>query len=288
MEKGLKDLIFEAEKSGKAIGHFNIANLELLNGVLGAVRAVGEPAIVGTTEGEREFIGTSFAVSLVRKAREEGMPLFINADHHHSFEAFKEAVNAGYDMAIIDGAGLPFDENVAMTKKSVEYARANNPEMLVEGELGYIGTSSQILDEIPEGAQITDELMTKPEEAKKFVEETGVDLLAPAVGNLHGMLRNMPNPSLNIERIREIREAVGIPLVLHGGSGSSDEDFIAAIKAGMSIVHISTEIRIAYRKALEVSLDQNPDALAPYKYLPPAVEAVKDLVSKRMRLFSGK
>lgn len=286
--QNLKELIFEADKEGKAIGHFNIANLEVFNGVLAASHEAGEPVIIGTSEGEREFIGGSFAVSLVRKAREEGQRVFINADHHHSLESFKIACDAGYDTAIIDGAKLSFDENVAMTKAAVAYARENNPGMLVEGELGYIGTSSKLLDEVPEGAEITDELLTKPEDAKRFVEATGVDMLAPAVGNLHGMLKNAPNPRLNIERIKKIREATGIPLVLHGGSGSSDEDFRSAAQAGTSIIHVSTEIRIAYRKALENTLAQSPDELAPYKYLAPAVEAVRELVRARIELFAGK
>lgn len=286
--QNLKELIFEAEKEGKAVGHFNIASSEMFWGIVGAAKELNVPVIIGTSEGERKALGGAQSVALVRSTREESdFPIFINADHHHSLESFKEAVDAGYDSAIIDGAALPFEENVAMTKAAVEYARANNPGMLVEGELGYIGTSSKLLDEVPEGAEITEDFLTTPEQAKEFVEKTGVDLFAPAVGNLHGMLKNAANPALDIPRIKAIREAVGVPLVLHGGSGVSDADFRGAIEAGMPIVHISTELRLAYRKALDVSLSANPDEIAPYKYFAPVVEAVKEETKTHMKLFAN-
>ena len=170
---------------------------------------------------------------------------------------------------------LSFEENIKITKRCVEYAKMVNPEIIVEAELGFIGKSSKILDEIPSGVKITEEFLTKAEEAKEFVEKTGVDLIAPAVGNIHGMLRGGKDPALNIERIREIRKSVGVPLVLHGGSGNSADDFTDAISAGVSIVHISTEIRVAYRTALQLSLQENPDEIAPYKYLKEAVKAVE-------------
>lgn len=286
--KTLKEEILKAEKEGRALGHFNFPNLEIFNAILDASGEIGESVILGTSEGEREFVGTENAIALVRGARESGHRVFINADHHRSLESFREAVDAGYDMAIIDAADKEFEENIEITRQAVEYARANNPEMLVEGELGYIGTSSKLLDEIPEGAEITRERLVKPEQAREFVEKTGVDLLAPAVGNLHGMLKGAKNPALDIERIKEIREAAGVPLVLHGGSGVTDEDFRLAIKAGVSVVHISTEMRVAYREALENKLGNKPDELAPYRYLDEARDAVKEVVINRIELFRGK
>ena len=143
-----------------------------------------------------------------------------------------------------------------MTKKCVEYAKSVNSGIVVEGELGYIGTSSKMLDEIPEGVE-----MTSVEDAKRFVKETGVDLFSPAVGNIHGMLKGVKNPDLDIQRIKDVREACGVPLVLHGGSGITDEDFVSAIESGISIVHINTEIRKAYRESLEQSLEQNKNKL---------------------------
>lgn len=281
--KTLKQIIQEADKNKVAVGHFNISNLEGLWAIFDAAKNLNTPVIIGLSEGERKFVGSRQAVALVKSLREEyNFPIFINADHCKSFESLKEAVDAGFDAVIFDGAKLSLDENIELTKKCIEYAKSVNPDILVEGELGYIGESSKILDEVPEGVE-----MTSVEDAKRFVEETKVDLLAPAVGNIHGMLKNAKNPNLDIDRIAEIREGVGIPLVLHGGSGISDEDFVSAIHSGMSIVHINTEIRKAYRDSLEKSLKNNPDEITPYKINQDVVSAMEDVVKKRLEIFGG-
>ena len=212
-------------------------------------------------------------------------PIFLNADHTYSFERVKEVVDAGYDSVIFDGAKLSFEENAKIAKQCVDYAKSVNPEILVEAELGYIGTSSKVLDEIPEGVSL--ENLTTAEDAKRFVIETGVDLFAPSVGNIHGMLRNTKDPRLNIERIKEISNYIGLPLVLHGGSGTVDEDFTSAMKAGVAIIHISTELRVAYRNALKKTLEENPEEVAPYKLLKPVVSAIEEVVEKRLRLFNN-
>ena len=134
--------------------------------------------------------------------------------------------------------------------------------------------------------EYSEETMTKPDEAKAFVEASNIDALAPSVGNLHGMVKT-GNPKLNSERIREIVEATGIPQVLHGGSGISDEDFREAIKSGVTAVHISTELRIAFRKGIEEAFSDNPDQLAPYRYFVKAKAAVKAKAKERMQLFWG-
>ena len=157
---------------------------------------------------------------------------------------------------------MSFEENAKITKQCVEYAKSVNPNILVEAELGYIGSGSNIKDVIPEGAGI----LTKPEEAKKFVEMTGVDMLAPSVGSIHGLIKS-GKPHIDAELVAEIKRVTGIPLVLHGGSGLRDEDFTNAIKAGISIIHINTEIRVAYDEALKKSLAKNPNEVAPYKIL---------------------
>lgn len=284
--KTLKYIIEEAESKKVAIGHFNIANIEGLWGIFRAAQSLDVPVIIGVSEGERDFVGIKQAAALVKSIREEfDYPIFINADHTYSFERVKEVVDAGFDAVIFDGAKLPMDENIKITKQCVEYARSVNPEILVEAELGYIGTSSKLLDEVPEG--ITLDQLTTPEDAKRFVEETGVDLFSPSVGNIHGMLKGVSNPKLNIDRIKEIRESAGVPLVLHGGSGIVDENFTAAIEAGISLIHINTEIRIAYRDAIKKSLEENPDEIAPYRLMKPSVEAIQAVVEKRLRLFSN-
>lgn len=284
MNKTLKEIIKNAVDTKIAIGHFNISNIENFWAIFNAAKELNLPIIIGASEGEREFFGTKQVVALVKSLREEfDYPVFCNADHCYSFKSFKEAVDAGFDAVIFDGAKLPINENIELTKKCIEYAKSVNPEIIVEGELGYIGGSSKMLDEIPEGVE-----MTSVEDAKRFVEETGVDLFSPAVGNIHGMLKGKTNPNLDIERIKNIAEATNIPLVLHGGSGLIDEDFTNGIKAGFSVVHINTEIRKAYREALEKSLAENPEEIAPHKIMKPVVENIKEVVKRRLKLFSNK
>jgi fructose-bisphosphate aldolase class II len=262
--------------------------LEGLWAIFNAAKSLNVPVIIGVSEGERDFVGVEQAAALVKSFREEfNYPIYLNADHTYSFERVKEAIDAGFDSVIVDGAKLPFEENVAMAKKCVEYARNCGREVLVEGELGYIGQSSKVLDKIPDGVMLDEKSLTDPAKAKEFVEATGVDMLAPAVGNFHGMLRGGSDPKLNIERIKAISDATGIPLVLHGGSGNSESDFKQAIANGMPVVHINTEIRVAYVEALKKSLAGNPDEVAPYKLLKPALEAVQAVVAAKLKLFSN-
>ena len=284
----LREVIASAEAKHIAVGHFNISNIEGLWAIFRAAKAVEVPVIVGLSEGERDFVGVKQAVALVKSIREEyNYPIYINADHTYTVERVKEAIDAGFDAVIFDGAKLPFEENIAKTKECVAYARATRPEVIVEAEVGYIGAGSKVLDAIPEGVKFDDSSLTSPEQAERFVRETGVDLFAPAVGNLHGMLRNAPEPRLDIERIRKVRAAAGVPLVLHGGSGTSDEDFRDAIQAGISLVHINTEIRVASTNALRKYLAENPDESAPYKITKPTVDAMQKVIEARLRLFSG-
>ncbi len=286
--KTLRECLAHAVETKTAIGHFNISNLEGLWAVFNSAKELNVPVIIGVSEGERHFVGVKQAVALVRSLREEyDFPIYLNADHTYSFEKVKEAVDAGYDAVIFDGTELPFEENIKVTKQCVDYARSVNPEILVEGELGFIGKSSKILEGIPAGVKISKEFLTKPDEAKKFVDETRIDLLAPALGNLHGMLQEGRAPPLNLERIAELAVAVKIPLVLHGGSGNSAEDFSSAIKHGVSIIHINTEIRLAYHRALVLSLQENPEEIAPYKYLKEPRLAMGKVVDEKLRVFNG-
>ena len=284
----LKEVILTAEKNKIAVGHFNISDLVMLKAIFESAKELNQPIIIGTSEGEREFIDPHEAVAMVKAFREEfNYPIFLNADHTHSLEKVKEAVEAGYDAILFDGSKLSLEENIRQTKEVVEFVKSVNPEIMVEGEMGYIGSGSEILKEIPEGAAINPEDFTKPEEAERFVRETDVDMFAPAVGNLHGMLANAPEPKLDIARIAAIKSAVKIPLVLHGGSGNSDEDFKNAIRSGISVIHISTEIRLAWKKGMEEGLKNSGEEVAPYKIYPEAVRAIGEVVKARLRLFGG-
>jgi fructose-bisphosphate aldolase class II len=288
--KTLKKYLLEAQKNKRAIAHFNVANSDMLMAVFAAAQQVSEqagekiPLVIGVSEGERDAFGVAQIVDYVISLRNEhDYPIFLNADHTYSVERTCEAIDAGFDMVIYDGAEISHKENLKNTKAVVAYRNQVNPHCLVEAEFGFIGSGSSIKDEIPEG--VSEATMTKPEEAKAFVEASGVEVLAPSVGNLHGMVKS-GNPALNPERVAAIWAATKTPLVLHGGSGSTDKDFIAVIQAGISLIHISTELRIVFRESIEDSLRAD-DTLAPYKYFKAARAAVQEKAADRIRLFWG-
>ena len=184
---------------------------------------------------------------------------------------------------MVDGAKLPLEENIHLLSTCVKYAKASGRDVILEGELGYIGTSSSLHDELPEG--VTEGNLTSVEDAKKFVEATGIDCFAPSVGNIHGMLKNAAEPRLHPDRVKEIADATGVPLVLHGASGNTEEDIKACIKAGITIVHINTELRVLYRDSLRESLKS--EETTPYKFLTPPVEKMKEYLASKMRAFAG-
>jgi ketose-bisphosphate aldolase len=284
--KTLKEYLAQARSEKKALGHFNFSNIEGLYAIARAAKTLGLPVLVGTAEGEEESVGTKAAVALVKIIREDWqIPIFLNADHHYSFEAVKACIDAGYDSVIYDGAKLTFDENVAISKQCVEYARqisvATGREILVEVELGYIGEGSKLRDEIPEGLSA----VTSADDAKRFLDATGADMLAPAVGNFHGMLKNATKPRLDIDCIKNIVAVTDKPLVLHGGSGE-EADFAAAIDAGINIIHVNTELRRAFTGAIKDYLAKNPDEIAPYKYTAPASLAMEAVVTEKLKIFN--
>lgn len=285
--KTLKEHIAESESAKTAIGHFNISNLEGFWAIVNASKKLNLPVIIGVSEGERNFVGAKQVKALVDSVRADGLDIYLNADHTYSLDGIREVVGLDFDEAIIDAADKEFEENIKIVKDAVEIRNALNKDVLIEAELGFIGKSSKMLDSIPEGAEFSDEMMTKADEAREFVERTKVDLIAPAVGNIHGMVKSGHNPKINIKRIKEIREATGVPLVLHGGSGISDQDFRDAIQAGISIIHINTEIRVAFRNSLEKSLSDFKDEVAPYKYMQPTIESMQEVIEHRLKLFNN-
>ena len=285
----LREALELSQKNGLAIGHFNVADMVLVKAVFASAQELNVPVLIGASSGEREFMGTRQIAAIVRSLREEfDFPIFLNADHTHSLAKAVEAAKAGFDSIVFDLSALPFEQNVRQTKEAVEALKAINPDILIEGEIGDIGTGSEIHEEAPD---LTKGLTT-PEEAKQFVDSTGIDILAPAVGNMHGMLKSMvqgeTKKRLNIDRIGEIKSATQIPLTLHGGSGTDDEDLRKAIAAGINIVHINTELRVAWRRGLDGGLTKLPNEVVPYKILPFAVESVKQVALLRLRLFNNK
>jgi len=283
----LRKILEQAETNGVAIGHFNISDLVTLKAVFEAARDLNVPVIVGASEGERQFMGVRQVSALVKSLREEyDFPIFLNADHTHSLPSAIEAAKAGFDWIVFDVSTLPFEENIRQTKVAVERLKAMRPDILVEGEIGDIGSGSEIHDAAPD----LKKGLTNPAEAKQFVEETRVDTLAPAVGNMHGMLKSMvagdTRKRLDIKLVRAIKAEARIFMTLHGASGTDHDDLRGAIEAGITVVHINTEVRLAWRRGLDSALVKQPDEIVPYKILPHVVDSVKRVVAARLALFS--
>ena len=284
----LLNVLQEAQKSRVAVGHFNIADLVFLKAVFASAQQLKVPVVVGVSGGERKFIGVRQIAALVRSLRDEfDFPIFLNADHTHSLPEAAEAARAGFDAVVFDVSTLPFEQNVAQTKEAVEALKTINSGILVEGEIGDIGTGSEIHEKAPDLSSG----LTTPRQARQYVEATGVDTLAPAVGNMHGMLKSMvrgeTKKRLDIARIAEIKRATGALLTLHGGSGTDDEDLRRAIAAGINMIHINTELRVAWRHGLENALAKQPNEVVPYTILSGAVDSVKHVACSRIRLFEG-
>lgn len=287
--KTLRQLIEENLNRGTAIGHFNVPNLEVAMGVVVAAEKLNLPVILGVSEGERDFIGLHEIVSWVKAMNEDlqnkgsNTQVFLNADHTYSFEKVKEAVDAGLHMVIYDDAGGDIQKNIQVAKQCREYIdehnKRNSTDVLFEAELGYIGKGSEVRTDLPDGIQKTD-----PSVALNFVQAVKPDLLAPAIGNVHGMLKDVPDPNLDEKLCGEIYNTVKIPLVLHGASGNTKEDIQACIKNGVAIVHVSTELRVAYKNSLKEAV-QGED-LAAYKYLKPVREAVEKLIEEKLKIFN--
>ena len=284
----LRKILEQADKKKVAVGHFNVSDLVTLKAVFESARDLKLPVIVGVSEGERQFMGVRQISAMVKSLREQyDFPIFLNADHTHSLSSAMEAAWAGFDWIVFDISTLPFEENVRQSKAAVDALKAVRPDILVEGEIGDIGSGSEIHDVAPDLLKG----LTSPAQAKQFVEETRVDTLAPAVGNMHGLLKSMvagkSKKRLDIERIRAIKAETRIFMTLHGASGTDDNDLREAIAAGMTVVHINTEVRLAWRRGLNTVVAGQPNEIVPYKLLPQVVDSVKEVVTSRLALFSG-
>lgn len=281
----LKEALVWAEEKGVAIGHFNISDSEGFNAVIRGVKFLKSsghslPVIIGVSEGERDFIGLKEVVAMAMVARAEGVPVFVNADHTYSVLRCKEAIDAQVDSVIIDMAQESFEDNIKATREVVQYAKDRS--VLIEGELGFIGQSSKVLEELPQG--VSEDTQTKIPEAKIYVEETGIDLFAPSVGNVHGIVKG-GEPKLNIKLIADLKDTINIPLVLHGASGNSDEDIRRAVEAGIRIIHINTELRLAYKDGILNGIKDQE--IAPYKFMAEGVKKMEEVVINKLKLFNN-
>ncbi len=273
----LRNVLADAYKNKYAVGQFNFSAQEQLQGIVSAAEELKTPVICGTSEGEAGFFGMEEAVLLVRAAcRKKGIKAFLNFDHGKSAEIIKKAVDSGYDMVHFDGSDMSFEENVKITREVVKYARRKG--VLVEGEFARIGGRSVVSADNPE-----ENILTSIEKVVKFIKETGVDCIALDIGSVHGIHAKFP--SIRHERITQLLEKVFSFVVLHGGSGVLKEDIKNVIDRGAVKINVNTDLRLAWRRAIQESLEANPEEIVPYKILPSVRDAVYEEVKRKINLF---
>ncbi|MGB6607411.1 MAG: class II fructose-1,6-bisphosphate aldolase [Atribacterota bacterium] len=281
-----KEMLKDAQKGRYGIGAFNANNMEIIQAIIETAEEEKAPVILQASQGAIKYAGLDMIVAIVKVMAEKAkIPVALHLDHGTDYYQNIKCLRAGFTSLMYDGSKLPFDENVEMTKKVVEMAHAC--DIPVEAELGQIGKMGDS-DEPGVALERVKESMAVPEEAAKFVELTGIDFLAAAVGTIHGC--RTPFAKLDIPRIERIRELTGVPLVLHGASGANDEEVKKGIAAGICKINIDTRIRMKFTEKMGEIIRTNPEEIDPRKILGPAKDAAKEIIRDRMRVFgcSGK
>jgi len=283
--KDIKYYLKKAQVEHFAIGQFNFSDFTQMKAVIDAAQKNKSPVILGTSEGESKFFGLEEAVVLRNLLRKRtGLPIFLNLDHGKSFEYLKQAIDAGYDMVHFDGSKLPLEENIKITKEVIKYAKWRG--VTVEGEVGRLGTDSSKL--YADKFEIKEEDLTKPEEALRFLKETKADLLAVSIGNFHGIEISGIDPNLRLDVLKAVQDKIGnTPLVLHGGSGTPEDDMKEAIKLGIVKININTELRLAFSGNLRRMLNANQNEVVPYKFLADAKNSVEKVAELKIKLFGS-
>ena len=272
----MKEILETAKEHNFAIPAFNIGTGQILNGVMDTCEELNAPVILAIHPNELEFQGESFIKMCIDRANKSKLPVCIHLDHS-DWEPIVKAIRAGFTSVMIDASSLPFEENVAITKKVCELAHPLG--VSVEGELGTIGTT----DGDTEGG--TDSIIyTNPDDAVRFVEETGCDALAVAIGTAHGIYPAGMKPELRQDLLSEIKSRVSVPLVLHGGSGNADSEIAEAVKRGINKINISSDIKDALYQRLRITL-QDPKIREPCELYPDSVKAMNEVVAEKIRLF---
>ncbi len=274
--------LFNSEVRGKfAYPAFNTMNLEITRGIIEAAEELNTPIIIETSEGAIKYAGLEpmfeIIASLAIKAK---IPVALHMDHGKDMEQLQRGIELGYSSVMIDHSSLPINENIKNTKAMVEFAHKEGA--WVQGEVGRIRGSEDWVS-----VSESESLLTEPQEALKFWQDTNVDSLACSFGTIHGIIKmsGKAEANVDIDRIKQVSELVPVPLVLHGASGVPDDVIANAIKAGISIINIDTELRIGFTKNLRQALLEHPDEVDPRKYLTPAIEGVKDAAKKKLLAF---
>lgn len=270
-----KEMLQKAREGKYAIGAFNVENMEMVIAVLAAAEAKNSPVIMQTTPGTIKYAGVDYYyANVAAAAKRSSVPVVMHLDHGDSFQRAMAAYRAGYTSIMIDGSKLPFGDNIDLTKRVVDACHPG--DVYVEGELGKVGGKEDDL----EGDD--DNPYTDPEEAKIFVEKTGVDYLAIGVGTAHGVYKGIPK--VNTDLIATIHDMVEVPLVLHGTSGVPDEQVITAVKNGICKVNYATDLRIAFTRGAKEFMAEHPEAFDPKKYSKQGMAEVQKYVEQKIEV----
>ncbi len=273
-----KEILQDARKNGYAVGAFNVENMEMVMAVLAAAEEMQSPVIMQTTPGTVRYAGLDYYLANVAAAAARTkVPVVMHLDHGESFEMAMAAYRTGYTSIMIDGSKLSLEENIALTKSVT--AACHPGGVPVEGELGKVGGKEDDLD------NGDDNPYTDPQEAVRFAEETGVDALAIGVGTAHGVYKGIPK--VNTQLVGIIRQAVDVPLVLHGTSGVPDEQVIQCVKQGICKVNYATDLRIAFTQGVKEYMGEHPEAFDPKKYAARGMEKVKAYVMQKIQMLGS-
>jgi len=278
----IKNIYYSALKKKYAIGAFNFSTSDIANAIFLAAKKLRAPVILATSTGEMNHLTPEIAEGIASSLKKIKNLLIFHLDHGKKFEDIKKAIKTGYDSVHCDGSSLPYNYNIRITRKSADYAHKKN--RWIEGELGHIEGSSTVHKNVSYDKIKKEIIMTNPEQAKEFVEKTGINSLAVNIGNVHGIWKG--SPSIDFKRLEDIYKKVKIPLVLHGGSGIPDAQIKKALKYGISKINVNTEIRVAFSNSLRKSLSDKKQFI-PTKYLPSAISAVQEIINKKIKLFGS-
>ena len=269
-----KEMLKKAQSEGYAVGAFNVENMEMVMAVVKAAEEKKSPVILQTTPSTLKYADPEYYYGIAKAAAKmASVPVAIHLDHGSSFELALKAYRVGYTSIMIDGSHSPFEENIELTKLVVAACHAGN--IPVEAELGKVGGKEDDLEGGNGG-------LTEPSEAKEFVERTGIDFFAPAIGTAHGVYKG--EPKLDLERLSTINSLVDVPLVLHGTSGVPDDTVKECIKRGICKVNYATDLRIAFTKGVKAYMAEDPDAFDPKKYSKVGMAEVTAYVAQKMEV----
>ncbi|MCI8885754.1 MAG: ketose-bisphosphate aldolase [Dorea sp.] len=277
MLMNMKDILEKANENNFAIPAFNISHYAMFKGIMEACEEKDAPVIIEIHPDELEHVGTEMVKAVTERAYRSRIPVCIHLDHCGDFGIIIKAIQAGFTSVMFDGSSLPFEENIANCRKAAEAAHPVN--VSVEGELGTIGSTDA---EAEAGANQI--IYTNPEDAVKFVEESGIDTLAVAIGTSHGLYPKGMKPELKLDLLKEIKSKVSVPIVLHGGSNNPDDEIGKAVTLGVNKINISSDIKAAYYdKMREVLADKS--LREPNTIEPPCIAAMKEVAYHKLELF---